>query len=66
MYNNLPNIRKAKIITSISMFYDLDDPMKFVSNIKSILDDRGIWVLEQSYLPTMLKKIHLILYVMSI
>ena len=52
----MPNIRKAKIITSISMFYDLDDPMKFVSNIKSILDDRGIWVLEQSYLPTMLKK----------
>ena len=34
LYNNLPNIRKAKIITSISMFYDLDDPMKFVSNIK--------------------------------
>lgn len=56
LYNNLPKIRKAKIITSISMFYDLDDPMKFVSNIKSILDDRGIWVLEQSYLPTMLKK----------
>ena len=56
LYNNLPNIRKAKIITSISMFYDLDDPLKFVSNIKRILDDQGIWVLEQSYLPTMLKK----------
>ena len=56
LYNNLPNIRKAKIITSISMFYDLDDPMKFVSNIKSILHNHGIWVLEQSYLPTMLKK----------
>ena len=37
------------------MFYDLDDPLKFVSNIKRILSDNGIWIMEQSYLPTMLK-----------
>jgi len=46
--------RKAKIITSISMFYDLPDVSDFVAGIASALSDDGIWVLEQSYLPTML------------
>lgn len=45
---------KAKIITSISMFYDLEEPQKFVNEVASILDDEGIWVFEQSYLPFML------------
>jgi SAM-dependent methyltransferase len=35
---------KAKIITTIAMFYDLDDPNKFVSDIKSILAEDGVWV----------------------
>jgi len=47
--------RKAKIITSIAMFYDLEDPMEFVRNIRQILHKDGVWVLEQSYLPTMLE-----------
>lgn len=46
---------KAKVITSISMFYDLEDPMAFVKSIKENLHKDGIWVLEQSYLPTMLE-----------
>ena len=46
---------KAKIITSIAMFYDLEDPMAFVRNIREILHPEGVWVLEQSYLPTMLE-----------
>lgn len=46
--------RKAKVITSFSMFYDLEDPVAFASEIAQSLDDDGIWVLEQSYLPTML------------
>jgi NDP-4-keto-2,6-dideoxyhexose 3-C-methyltransferase len=46
---------KAKIITSIAMFYDLEHPMEFVDNIRQILHKDGIWVLEQSYLPTMLR-----------
>jgi SAM-dependent methyltransferase len=46
---------KAKIITSISMFYDLPDPNKFVEDIKKILAPNGIWILEQSYMPFMLK-----------
>jgi len=45
---------KAKIVTSIAMFYDLEAPNKFVGDIKSILHKDGIWVLEQSYLPSML------------
>ena len=47
-------IAKAKIITSISMFYDLEDPTSFVEDIASVLDPEGLWILEQSYLPMML------------
>lgn len=46
---------KAKAITSIAMFYDLQAPQEFVAAVKSALADDGIWVLEQSYLPTMLE-----------
>lgn len=46
--------KRAKIITSIAMFYDLEDPNKFVSDIKQILHEDGLWVMEQSYLPMML------------
>jgi NDP-4-keto-2,6-dideoxyhexose 3-C-methyltransferase len=47
--------QKAKLITSFSMFYDLDDPLKFAQDIFNILDDEGVWFMEQSYLPLMLK-----------
>ncbi len=47
--------KKAKVITSIAMFYDLEEPQNFVNDIEKILDDEGIWVLEQSYLPAMLE-----------
>lgn len=47
--------QKAKIITSIAMFYDLDEPQNFVNDIASILADDGVWHLEQSYLPSMLR-----------
>jgi len=46
---------KAKVITSIAMFYDLENPHKFVNDIKASLHERGIWILELSYLPLMLK-----------
>lgn len=46
---------KARVITSISMFYDLEDPHAFVEDIRAVLHERGIWILEQSYLPSMLK-----------
>lgn len=49
-----PN-EKAKVITSIAMFYDLEDPTRFVQNIESILAEEGIWHFEQSYMPSMLR-----------
>ncbi|GAC1309803.1 MAG: class I SAM-dependent methyltransferase [Mucilaginibacter sp.] len=47
--------RTAKIITSIAMFYDLENPVNFVNDIREILNDDGIWHFEQSYMPSMLR-----------
>jgi hypothetical protein len=47
---------KAKIITSIAMFYDLDDPDSFVADIVKVLDTHGIWVIQQNYLLSMLEQ----------
>lgn len=47
--------QKPKVITSIAMFYDLENPHLFVRDIKESLHEQGIWVLELSYLPTMLE-----------
>jgi hypothetical protein len=52
--NIFPN-EKAKIITSIAMFYDLEDPRSFVSDIEKCLAEDGIWHFEQSYMPSMLR-----------
>ena len=49
-----PNL-KCKMVSSISMFYDLPDPVQFAKDIYSILEDDGIWTCEQSYLVEMLK-----------
>ncbi|WP_439589603.1 class I SAM-dependent methyltransferase [Hydrogenophaga sp.] len=46
--------KKAKVVTSFSMFYDLEDPMGFMQQVFDVLADDGIWVFEQSYMPTML------------
>jgi len=48
-------IKKALIITSIAMFYDLEDPLKFAQEIKECLDQKGVWHFEQSYMPSMLR-----------
>lgn len=47
--------KKCDIITSIAMFYDLEEPIEFTKNIKNILGPNGLWILEMSYMPTMLK-----------
>jgi hypothetical protein len=47
--------KKIDIITSIAMFYDLEDPISFTKGIKQILSPEGIWIFEMSYMPTMLK-----------
>lgn len=46
--------RKAEVVTSLAMFYDLEDPLAFVREVADILADDGVWVFEQSYLPSML------------
>ena len=46
--------KKAKVVTSFSMFYDLPQPMEFMRQVREILADDGIWVFEQSYMPLML------------
>ena len=47
---------KADIVTSFSMFYDLDDPCNFANQVRNILNpETGVWILEQSYMPEMLK-----------
>ena len=48
---------KAKVVSSISMFYDLESPVDFAQQVASVLDpDEGIWVFEQSYMPLMLER----------
>ena len=47
--------KKAKVITSFSMFYDLEDPIAFALEVEASLDDEGVWIFEQSYLPAMLR-----------
>ena len=58
---NFKNFKKFKIgnekfITAIAMFYDLKDPNNFLCEIKKILDEDGVFILEQSDLRLMLKK----------
>jgi NDP-4-keto-2,6-dideoxyhexose 3-C-methyltransferase len=48
---------KAKVITTIAMFYDLEDPKTFVKDIASVLDENGVWVLQLSYTPLMIKQL---------
>jgi C-methyltransferase C-terminal domain/Putative zinc binding domain/Methyltransferase domain len=47
--------KRAKIITSIAMFYDLENPIAFARDIASSLAVDGIWHFEQSYMPAMLR-----------
>jgi hypothetical protein len=47
--------KPAKIITSIAMFYDLENPIQFSQEIESVLAEDGIWHFEQSYMPSMLR-----------
>lgn len=47
--------QRAKAITSVAMFYDLEDPAAFVSDVAESLAEDGVWVMELHYLPTMLE-----------
>lgn len=47
--------QKAKVITSIAMFYDLEEPGQFVREVAQCLHPEGVWVIQMSYLPSMLE-----------
>ena len=47
---------RAKLITSIAMFYDLDDPHTFVQDVAKCLANDGVWIIQQNYLCSMLKQ----------
>lgn len=49
--------KQAKVITTIAMFYDLLDPHPFIEDINKVLDDDGVWVLQLSYTPLMIKQL---------
>jgi SAM-dependent methyltransferase len=55
-FMGLTDGRKAKVITSIAMFYDLDDPHRFVNDIVNCLDNNGVWILQLSYTPLMIEQ----------
>lgn len=46
--------KKADIVTAISCFYDMEDPNVFVSDVTKILDEDGLFVIQQNYLVKML------------
>lgn len=49
--------KKAKVITCIAMFYDLDEPKDFLKDVVEVLDDDGLFVIQMSYTPLMLKQL---------
>ena len=47
--------KKFRVITALSMFYDLKNPTKFLNDIQKILDKNGIFILEHADLLSILK-----------
>ena len=54
IYRNA-GLASAKIVTSIAMFYDLENPIEFARQVEQVLAPGGIWHFEQSYMPSMLR-----------
>jgi hypothetical protein len=48
---------KAKIITTRAMFYDLINPHPFIDDVYKILEDDGVWVIQMSYTPLMIRQL---------
>jgi NDP-4-keto-2,6-dideoxyhexose 3-C-methyltransferase len=57
-YAQEPSLRgvRPRVVTSIAMFYDLEDPNSFVADIKQVMAPEGLWIVQMSYLPLMLKQ----------
>lgn len=50
-------VHNAKVITCISMFYDLADPDSFLQDVNEVLDKDGIFVVSMSYTPLMISQL---------
>ena len=50
------SLRKPKIITAIGMFYDLEEPNKFIKDAADSLDENGIFIAQLMCLKTMIEK----------
>lgn len=48
--------KRAKIVTAISMFYDLDNPNQFLEDVKEILHPDGLFIIQQNYLVGMIEQ----------
>ncbi len=48
--------KRARIVSSVAMFYDLEDPNSFVADVAEILALDGVWVIQQNYLASMLEQ----------
>ncbi len=58
VYNNIEDKKiKFDLITSYAMFYDIEDPNSFCKDIFNSLSNSGIWILELSYFPLLLKNL---------
>ena len=49
--------QKFDIITSFAIFYDINNPNLFCQEVHNLLKPNGLWVVEFSYLPLMLKNL---------
>lgn len=45
-----------RIITSIAMFYDLENPNAFIADAAGLLARDGVWIIEMHYLPLILAR----------
>jgi len=54
-YRAVRGSKRAKVVTSIAMFYDLENPNQFTADVAEILDDKGVWILQMADLPNMLR-----------
>jgi hypothetical protein len=54
-YLDVSGGKKASVVTSVAMFYDLEDPASVVADVARVLAPNGVWHFEQSYMPSMLR-----------
>lgn len=48
--------KKAKVVTTIAMFYDLEKPEVFLKDVYDVMEDDGLFVVQMSYTPLMMEQ----------